>query len=110
VPGNSAANTFRFTTAGRPRFGRVNAVLTAKGLSAGHADRVIFSGVDLVAPPEKVIGLVGANGAGKPVTGLRRLLPLGRGPWIGRRLVLPVLRLPQLFDWQIPDKDDGGVL
>src|SRR3984957_13101929 len=47
------------------RFGRVNAVLTAKGLSAGHADRVIFSGVDLVVSPGKVIGLVGANGAGK---------------------------------------------
>jgi ATPase subunit of ABC transporter with duplicated ATPase domains len=43
----------------------VNAVLTAKGLSAGHADRVIFSGVDLVVPPGQVIGLVGANGAGK---------------------------------------------
>jgi ATPase subunit of ABC transporter with duplicated ATPase domains len=43
----------------------VNAVLTAKGLSAGHADRVIFSGVDLVVPPGTVIGLVGANGAGK---------------------------------------------
>src|SRR3984885_10646209 len=48
-----------------PRFARVNAVLTAKGLSAEHADRVIFSGVDLVVPPGKVIGLVGANGAGK---------------------------------------------
>jgi len=43
----------------------VNAVLTAKGLSAGHADRVIFSGVDLVVSPGKVIGLVGANGAGQ---------------------------------------------
>jgi ATPase subunit of ABC transporter with duplicated ATPase domains len=43
----------------------VNAVLTAKGLSAGHADRVIFSGADLVVSPGKVIGLVGANGAGK---------------------------------------------
>jgi len=48
-----------------PRFVRVSAVLTAKGLSAGHADRVIFSEVDLVVPPGKVIGLVGANGAGK---------------------------------------------
>src|ERR1700733_14246508 len=48
-----------------PRFARVNAVLTAKGLSAEHADRVIFSGVDLVVSPGKVIGLVGANGAGK---------------------------------------------
>jgi ATPase subunit of ABC transporter with duplicated ATPase domains len=52
-------------TTGGPRFGQVNAVLTAKGLAAGHADRVIFSGVDLVVPPGKVIGLVGANGAGK---------------------------------------------
>jgi ATPase subunit of ABC transporter with duplicated ATPase domains len=43
----------------------VNAVLTAKGLSAGHADRIIFSGADLVVSPGKVIGLVGANGAGK---------------------------------------------
>jgi len=43
----------------------VDAVLTAKGLSAGHADRAIFSGVDLVVSPGKVIGLVGANGAGK---------------------------------------------
>src|ERR1700677_3263666 len=51
--------------AGWPRFVRVNAVLTAKGLSAGRADRVIFSGVDLVVSPGKVIGLVGANGAGK---------------------------------------------
>jgi ATPase subunit of ABC transporter with duplicated ATPase domains len=43
----------------------VNAILTAKGLSAAHADRVIFSGADLVVSPGKVIGLVGANGAGK---------------------------------------------
>ena len=50
---------------GWPRLVRVNAVLTAKGLSAGHADRVIFSGADLVVSPGKVIGLVGANGAGK---------------------------------------------
>jgi ATPase subunit of ABC transporter with duplicated ATPase domains len=56
----------------------VNAVLTAKGLSAGHADRVIFSGVDLVVPPGKVIGLVGANGAGKS-TLLRMLAGLDDG-------------------------------
>jgi ATPase subunit of ABC transporter with duplicated ATPase domains len=61
-----------------PRFGQVNAVLTAKGLSAGHADRVIFSGVDLVVSPGKVIGLVGANGAGKS-TLLRMLAGLDDG-------------------------------
>jgi len=56
----------------------VNAVLTAKGLSAGYADRVIFSGADLVVPPGKVIGLVGANGAGKS-TLLRMLAGLDGG-------------------------------
>ena len=68
---------------GWPRFVRVNAVLTAKGLSAGHADRVIFSGVDLVVSPGKVIGLVGANGAGKStllrmLAGLDERLDTGR--------------------------------
>jgi ATPase subunit of ABC transporter with duplicated ATPase domains len=63
---------------GWPRFDRVNAVLTAKGLSAGYADRVIFSGVGLVVPPGKVIGLVGANGAGKS-TLLRMLAGLDDG-------------------------------
>jgi hypothetical protein len=47
------------------------------------------------------------NDAGNPVTELRRSLLPGRGRWIGKRLVL---RLLQLLDWQIPDKDDGGVL
>jgi ATPase subunit of ABC transporter with duplicated ATPase domains len=56
----------------------VNAVLTAKGLSAGHADRVVFSGVDLVVSPGKVTGLVGANGAGKS-TLLRMLAGLDDG-------------------------------
>jgi ATPase subunit of ABC transporter with duplicated ATPase domains len=56
----------------------VNAVLTAKGLSAGHADRVIFSGVDLVVSPGTVTGLVGANGAGKS-TLLRMLAGLDDG-------------------------------
>jgi ATPase subunit of ABC transporter with duplicated ATPase domains len=56
----------------------VNAVLTAKGLSAGHADRVIFSELDLVVSPGTVIGLVGANGAGKS-TLLRMLAGLDDG-------------------------------
>jgi ABC-type transporter Mla maintaining outer membrane lipid asymmetry ATPase subunit MlaF len=65
-------------TTGSPGIVRVNAVLTAKGLSAGHADRVIFSAADLVVPPGKVIGLVGANGAGKSAL-LRMLAGLDDG-------------------------------
>jgi ATPase subunit of ABC transporter with duplicated ATPase domains len=40
-------------------------VLVARGLAAGHADRVLFDGLDLVVGPGDKIGLVGANGAGK---------------------------------------------
>ncbi|HEY1488261.1 MAG TPA: ABC-F family ATP-binding cassette domain-containing protein [Micromonosporaceae bacterium] len=43
----------------------MNATLVAKGLSAGHGDRALFSGCDLVVGPGDVIGLVGVNGAGK---------------------------------------------
>ncbi|HUN33942.1 MAG TPA: ABC-F family ATP-binding cassette domain-containing protein [Trebonia sp.] len=54
----------------------MSAILTAKGLTAGHADRVLFSGLDLVIAPGEVTGLVGANGAGKS-TLLRILAGLG---------------------------------
>ncbi|MCK2239491.1 MULTISPECIES: ABC-F family ATP-binding cassette domain-containing protein [unclassified Crossiella] len=43
----------------------MSATLVAKGLAAGHGDRVLFSGLDLVVAPGDVIGLVGVNGAGK---------------------------------------------
>jgi len=43
----------------------MTATLVAKGLAAGHGDRVLFSGLDLVVGAGDVIGLVGANGAGK---------------------------------------------
>ncbi|GII57084.1 ABC transporter ATP-binding protein [Planotetraspora thailandica] len=43
-----------------------------KNLAAGHGDRVLFSGLDLVVAPGDVIGLVGVNGAGKST--LLRLL------------------------------------
>jgi ATPase subunit of ABC transporter with duplicated ATPase domains len=43
----------------------VSATLVAKGLAAGHGDRVLFAGLDLVVGPGDVVGLVGANGAGK---------------------------------------------
>jgi ATPase subunit of ABC transporter with duplicated ATPase domains len=43
----------------------MSAILTAKGLAAGHSDRQLFSGLDLVVAPGEITGLVGANGAGK---------------------------------------------
>ncbi|MFJ1707247.1 ABC-F family ATP-binding cassette domain-containing protein [Kitasatospora sp. NPDC088346] len=43
----------------------MSATLVVKDLSAGHGDRTLFSGLDLVVAPGEVIGLVGVNGAGK---------------------------------------------
>ncbi|MEV4889624.1 ABC-F family ATP-binding cassette domain-containing protein [Nonomuraea sp. NPDC055795] len=43
----------------------MSATMVVKNLAAGHGERVLFSGLDLVAGPGDVIGLVGANGAGK---------------------------------------------
>ncbi|HEX4432284.1 MAG TPA: ABC-F family ATP-binding cassette domain-containing protein [Frankiaceae bacterium] len=43
----------------------MSATLVAKDLGAGHGDRALFTGLDLVVGPEDVTGLVGANGAGK---------------------------------------------
>lgn len=39
--------------------------MIVKDLSAGHGDRLLFAGLDLVVAPGDVIGLVGVNGAGK---------------------------------------------
>ncbi|HEX4017709.1 MAG TPA: ABC-F family ATP-binding cassette domain-containing protein [Frankiaceae bacterium] len=43
----------------------MTATLVAKDLGAGHGDRALFTGLDLVVGPQDVTGLVGANGAGK---------------------------------------------
>ena len=43
----------------------MSATLVAKNLTAGHGERILFSGLDLVVAPGDVIGLVGVNGAGK---------------------------------------------
>src|SRR5690348_15084581 len=55
----------------------MSATLVAKNLAAGHGDRALFSGLDLVVAPGDVIGLVGMNGAGKS-TLLRLLAGLER--------------------------------
>ncbi|ROO91055.1 ATPase subunit of ABC transporter with duplicated ATPase domains [Actinocorallia herbida] len=43
----------------------MSATIVVKGLAAGHGDRALFSGMDLVVAPGEVVGLVGVNGAGK---------------------------------------------
>ncbi|MEV7013101.1 ABC-F family ATP-binding cassette domain-containing protein [Streptosporangium sp. NPDC051022] len=43
----------------------MSATIVAKDLAAGHGDRALFSGLELVVAPGDVIGLVGVNGAGK---------------------------------------------
>jgi ATPase subunit of ABC transporter with duplicated ATPase domains len=75
----------------------MDATLVAKDLAAGHGDRVLFSGLDLVVAPGDVIGLVGVNGAGKS-TLLRMLAGLSAPDQGGVRLSPPtatVGHLPQ---------------
>ncbi|WP_326642435.1 ATP-binding cassette domain-containing protein [Streptosporangium sp. NBC_01755] len=43
----------------------MSATIVAKDLAAGHGDRALFAGLDLVVAPGDVVGLVGVNGAGK---------------------------------------------
>ncbi|GAA3887981.1 ABC-F family ATP-binding cassette domain-containing protein [Saccharothrix violaceirubra] len=59
----------------------MSATLVAKGLAAGHGDRVLFSDLDLVVAPGDVVGLVGVNGAGKStlLRTLAGLLPAESG-------------------------------
>lgn len=56
----------------------MTATVQARGVGAGHGDRELFSGVDLVVAPGDVIGLVGPNGAGKST--LLRMLAGLRAP------------------------------
>src|SRR3954447_3062336 len=55
----------------------MSATMIARDLAAGHGDRTLFAGLDLVVAPGDVIGLVGVNGAGK-TTLLRTLAGLRR--------------------------------
>ncbi len=50
----------------------MSASIHARGVSAGHGDRELFSGLDLDVAPGDVVGLVGPNGVGK--TTLLRIL------------------------------------
>ncbi|MER7009280.1 ABC-F family ATP-binding cassette domain-containing protein [Dactylosporangium sp. NPDC000555] len=57
------------------------ATLVVKDLAAGHGDKALFTGLDLVVAPGDVVGLVGVNGAGKStlLRTLAGLLPVEQG-------------------------------
>jgi ATPase subunit of ABC transporter with duplicated ATPase domains len=65
----------------------MSATIQARGVGAGHGDRELFSGLDLVVAPGDVVGLVGPNGAGK--TTLLRILAGVRAPDAGSVTVSP---------------------
>jgi len=80
----------------------VSATLIARGLGAARADRVLFSGLDLVVSADDVVGLVGANGAGK-TTLMRLLAGLGEateGTVVTAPRTATVGYLPQESDWR----------
>ncbi|WP_040804629.1 ABC-F family ATP-binding cassette domain-containing protein [Nocardia concava] len=56
----------------------MSTTLHARGLAAGHGERILFSDLDLILAPGDVIGLVGVNGAGKST--LLRMLADGDAP------------------------------
>ncbi|MFI7672605.1 ABC-F family ATP-binding cassette domain-containing protein [Actinophytocola sp. NPDC049390] len=89
----------------------MSATLVAKGLTAGHGDRVLFTDLDLVVAPGDVVGLVGVNGAGKST--LLRMLGGVRAPDEGTVRLSPptatVGYLPQEPDRR-PDEDVRGFL
>ncbi|QIK84558.1 ABC-F family ATP-binding cassette domain-containing protein [Sanguibacter sp. HDW7] len=89
----------------------MTATLVVKGLAAGHADRTLFSGLDLVVAPGDVVGLVGANGAGKST--LLRILAGSDEPAEGAVTLSPpgavVGHLAQEVE-RLPDETVGAYL
>ena len=84
----------------------MSATLTARNLSAGHGDRILFSGLDLVVAPGEVTGLVGVNGAGKS-TLLRLLAGLDDGAGEGGTVALSPPTASVGYLPQEPDRREG---
>jgi ATPase subunit of ABC transporter with duplicated ATPase domains len=84
----------------------MSAVLTAKGLTAGHGTRVLFSDLDLTIAPGEVTGLVGVNGAGKS-TLLRLLAGLDPGALTAGSVMLNPPTATVGYLPQEPDRRDG---
>ncbi|OEU91854.1 heme ABC transporter ATP-binding protein [Streptomyces abyssalis] len=82
----------------------MSATLVAKSLAAGHGDRPLFSGLDLVVSPGEVVGLVGVNGAGKS-TLLRILSGLAKPEAGGVALTPPTATVGHLP--QEPERRQG---
>ncbi|MDI2125792.1 ABC-F family ATP-binding cassette domain-containing protein [Yinghuangia seranimata] len=82
----------------------MSATIVVKDLSAGHGDRVLFSGLDLVVAPGDVVGLVGVNGAGKS-TLLRMLAGLATPEGGSIQLSPPGANVGHLP--QEPERRDG---
>ncbi|WP_431873258.1 ABC-F family ATP-binding cassette domain-containing protein [Amycolatopsis sacchari] len=82
----------------------MSATIVVKGLAAGHGERTLFSGLDLVVAPGEVVGLVGVNGAGKST--LLRLLAGLTPPEAGEiRLSPPAATVGHLP--QEPERREG---
>ncbi len=82
----------------------MSATLVAKNLTAGHGERILFAGLDLVVAPGDVVGLVGVNGAGKS-TLLRMLAGLAHSETGSLALSPPTANIGYLP--QEPERRDG---
>lgn len=88
-------------------------VVTVRGLRKSYGDRLVLDGLDLDVRPGEVVGLIGANGAGKTtavecIQGLRRLdagtiRVLGYDPTTQADRLRPLVG-SQLQDSALPDR------
>jgi ABC-type molybdenum transport system ATPase subunit/photorepair protein PhrA len=63
----------------------VPAAIEVSHLTKVFGGRTAVSDVSFSVAVGEVFGFLGPNGAGNPITGLRRSLLPGRGRWVGRR-------------------------